>query len=194
MRIVMLSGSRAAASAEALGTTQRVAEALLAGAGAAGAEVERFFLPDLHLERCRQCDPNGWGLCRREGRCVIEDDLATISARLRAADAIVVATPVYYGDLSESTRATLDRLRRVAAHAADHLGLPGKPAVGITVTGGSGNGSVTAAVSLERALATCGFEILDIIPVRIQNLPVKVQVLPHVGRWLVETLEARRNG
>ncbi|NLG27593.1 MAG: flavodoxin family protein [Chloroflexi bacterium] len=125
---------------------------------------------------------------------MIEDDLTTVIARLRAADAVVVATPVYYGDLSESTRATLDRLRRVAAHAADRLGLPGKPAVGITVAGGSGNGSVTAAVSLERALVTCGFEILDIIPVRVQNLPVKVQVLPQVGRWLVETLQARRNG
>ncbi|NLG26959.1 MAG: flavodoxin family protein, partial [Chloroflexi bacterium] len=88
MRIVMLSGSRAAASTEALGKTQRVAEALLAGAGQAGAEVERFFLPDLRVERCRQCDPTGWGLCRREGRCVIEDDLTTISARLRAADAV----------------------------------------------------------------------------------------------------------
>ncbi len=193
MRAIMISGSRRAVDRDALGKTQSVAEAVLQGIVAAGGAAERCFLPELSIERCRQCEADGWGRCRSEGRCVIEDDLPRLSAQLGAADLAVFCTPVYYGDLSESMRALLDRLRRVANHAPDHLGLKGKPVVGITVAGGSGGGSVTAAVSLERALLTTGFEILDMIPVRIQNLPSKLEVLPAIGRWLAETIEARNS-
>ena len=41
-------------------------------------QVQPVFLPTLRLERCRQCDASGWGLCRQEGRCVIDDDFAGI--------------------------------------------------------------------------------------------------------------------
>jgi multimeric flavodoxin WrbA len=191
MQAIMVSGSRRAASRETLGKTQSVGEALLRGIEDAGGATERTFLPELRIEHCRQCEANGWGRCRSAGQCVIEDDLAAVAAQLARADIAILCTPVYYGDLSESMRALLDRLRRVANHAPDHLGLKGKPAVGITVAGGGGGGSVTAAVSLERALVTTGFEILDMIPVRVQNLPNKLEVLPAVGRWLVEVIEAR---
>ena len=64
------------------------------------------------IERCRQCDDDGWGLCRREGRCIIEDDFAGLVDKIARADAVVFSTPVYFSDLSESMKAFLDRLRR----------------------------------------------------------------------------------
>lgn len=111
MKILMISGSR-----NPEGQTARAANAVLAGAEKTGCEVERVFLPVLKIERCRQCNDKGWGLCSEQGRCVIEDDFASLVEKMRTTDAFVVATPVYYSDLSESLRAFLDRLRRTCSH------------------------------------------------------------------------------
>ena len=121
MKLLMISGSR-----NPEGSTARMAEALLKGANSQGIPAERVFLPALTVERCRQCDAAGWGKCLPEGYCVIEDDLARVVAMMREADAIVFANPVYFGDLSESLRAFLDRLRRILRHEPARQGLMGR--------------------------------------------------------------------
>jgi len=179
MSILLISGSR-----NPEGQTARAANALLEGAAAAGSAVERILLPTLRLERCRQCEDNGWGLCRREGRCIIEDDFPEVLRRLRAAQAVVVATPVYYSDLSESLRACLDRLRRTCTHEAGRPGITGKPVLGVCVAGGGGGGAPACCTALEKVLGTCGFDVLDMIPVRRQNLESKLELLRLTGQWL----------
>jgi multimeric flavodoxin WrbA len=181
MKLLVVLGSR-----NAKGQTAQAADALIAGAMAKGWEAERVFLPKLHLERCRQCEDNGWGTCRSEGACVIEDDFATVSANVRSADAVVFATPVYFGDLSESMRAYTDRLRRVCRHDDGKKGITGKQAIGVCVAGGGGGGAPRCAVSLEGVLRTCGFNVVDMVPVRRQNLDMKRQVLDITGRWLAD--------
>jgi len=166
------------------GQTARACGALLDGACGAGAKVERAFLPELTIERCRQCDPAGWGLCRREGRCVIEDDFGELVDQIREADAVVFATPVYFSDLSESLRTFLDRLRRITRVEAVRRGIEGKLAAGICVAGGGGGGAPMCTVLLERTLATCGFDLVDLVPVRRQNLAMKLDVLRITGQWL----------
>jgi multimeric flavodoxin WrbA len=166
------------------GQTARAADALLRGAADAGWEGESVYLPTVTIERCRQCDERGWGLCRSEGRCVIEDDFAALVAQIRAADAVAFATPVYFGDLSESMRAFTDRMRRVCRHVADNSGIAGKRAIGICVAGGGGGGAPSCAVSLEKVLRTCGFDVVDMVPARRQNLDMKCDVLYITGKWL----------
>jgi hypothetical protein len=56
--------------------------------------------------------------------------------------------------------------------------------MGICVAGGGGGGAPACAVSLERVLSTCGFDVLDMIPVRRQNLDMKLDVLKIAGQWL----------
>jgi multimeric flavodoxin WrbA len=179
MKAMVILGSRNPA-----GQTARAAGALVEGLASEGAEVERVFLPQIQIERCRQCDENGWGTCRSEGRCTIEDDFAGLVDKVRGADAVVVATPVYFGDLSESMRAFLDRLRRIGRHEVGKAGIVQKVAIGVCVAGGGGGGAPNCAVSLERVLNTCGLDVLDMIPVRRQNLDMKVEVLRHTGKWL----------
>jgi len=179
MKAFIVSGGR-----NPKGQTARAAEALLEGLRGAGAAGEIVHLPPLAIERCRQCDDDGWGLCRREGRCVIEDDLAGLVDRLRAADVVAFATPVYFSDLAECLRAMLDRLRRTCMHEAGKRGLAGKPAVGLCVAGGGGGGAPACTVSLERVLATCGFDVVDMVPARRQNLETKLDVLRATGRHL----------
>jgi multimeric flavodoxin WrbA len=98
---------------------------------------------------------------------------------------VVFATPVYFSDLSESMRAFLDRLRRTCRHAEGQQGLADKAAIGVCVAGGGGGGAPACTVSLEKVLKTCGFDVLDMIPVRRQNLDMKTQVLRYTGEWLV---------
>ncbi len=176
MKIMILLGSR-----NPQGQTARAVEALTRGLSRSKAEAKSVFLPTVRIERCRQCDENGWGLCRREGRCTIEDDFAGLVDALRAADASVFATPVYFGDLSESMKAFLDRLRRISHNDPGKAGLAGKPALGVCVAGGGGGGSYLCSQTLERTLLTCGFTVTDMLPVSRQNLPRKLAVLETTG-------------
>jgi multimeric flavodoxin WrbA len=179
MKALMILGSR-----NPEGRTATAAKALLEGVTDRGSQGEEVFLPQRKIERCRQCEMDGWGTCRTEGRCAIEDDFASLVDSIKSADAVVFATPVYFGDLSESMRAFLDRLRRVTRHSAGKEGLVGKPAIGICVAGGGGGGAPNCTVSLERVLRTCGFDVVDMVPVRRQNLEIKLSILRTTGKWL----------
>ena len=186
MKVLMILGSR-----NPQGQTATAAAALLEGGGLRSetspnaVEIERVFLPEMAVERCRQCEDSGWGICRTEGRCVIEDDFAALVDKIREADAVAFATPVYFSDLSESMRAFLDRLRRISRHDEGQRGIEGKRAVGICVAGGGGGGAPECTVSLKKVLRTSGFDVVDMIPVRRQNLDMKVDVLRTVGAWFV---------
>ncbi|MBN2048617.1 MAG: flavodoxin family protein [Anaerolineaceae bacterium] len=181
MEAVIISGSR-----NPDGQTAQAISAIRQGLEHGGMAVSQVFLPALRLERCRQCENNGWGLCRTTGSCVIEDDFAVWVEMIRRADAAVFATPVYYGDLSESMRAFTDRLRRICTHEAGRNGIAGKPAVGVCVAGGGGGGAPNCCVSLEKVLSTCGFDMVDMVPARRQNLAYKLETLALTGAWLAK--------
>ena len=183
MKVVIVVGSR---SPE--GQTATAAAAFAEGAREAGAEVETVFLPQLEVLRCRQCDERGWGICRTQGECVQEDDFAAVVDKVRGADAAAFATPVYWGSLSESMRALTDRLRRICTHEVGKAGITDKPTVGICVAGGGGGGGPSCTVDLERVLRTCGFDLVDLVPVRRQNLEFKRTVLRETGRWIARGL------
>ncbi len=180
MEALMMLGSR-----NPEGRTASSAEALLEGLASEGCHSEEIFLTEMSIERCRQCDMDGYGLCRAEGRCVIEDDFTSLVDRIRDVDLAIFATPVYFGDLSESMHAFLRRLQRICRHESARKAISGKPAVGICMAGGGGGGAPSCAVSLERVLRGCGFDVVDMIPVRRQNLDLKLDVLRTTGKWLV---------
>lgn len=184
MKILSISGCR-----NPNGQTESAVNAMIKGAAKAGATTEQILLPPLRIERCRQCDDNGWGVCRTEGRCIIEDDFSGIVAKMRYADAIIFSTPVYYSDLSESLRTFLDRLRRKCTHEKGRVSLAGKPVIGVCVAGGGGGGAPTCCVNLEKILNTCGFDVVDMIPVRRQNLETKKEQLAIAGEWLASTFK-----
>jgi len=180
MKTLIILGSR-----NPEGQTAKASKSLLEGLISEKSQAEEVFLPQKSIERCRQCDDNGWGVCRTEGRCVIDDDFAFLVDKIKQSDAIVFATPVYFSDLSESMRAFLDRLRRITRHDNGKQGITDKPALGICVAGGGGGGAPACTVSLEKILSTCGFKVVDMVPIRRQNLDVKSIGLKSTGKWLV---------
>ncbi len=179
MKTLIICGSR-----NPDGQTASAVDALADGLRLGGADPSVVFLPELTIERCRQCDERGWGECRSTGHCVIEDDFPGLLDRLRTADSAVFATPVYFSDLAESLKAFLDRLRRITRHDQGKVGLAGKPAIGVCVAGGGGGGAPACGLALERTLATCGFDVVDMVAARRQNLEMKRDVLRTTGRWL----------
>ncbi len=188
MKALVITGSR---SHE--GKTARAVDAFCRGFEEKGL-TEKVFLVEKRIERCRQCDVSGWGLCRSEGRCVIEDDFASIVEKIKQSDGIVFATPVYFGDMSESVKSFLDRLRRISRNENGRAGIYEKPVTGICVAGGGGGGAVSCCFFMERVLATCGFSVEDMIPCRRQNLEMKMEVLVAGGRWFAGILTTEKQG
>jgi len=178
MKVMMISGSRNTA-----GRTAQCANAIAKGLTQAGAASELVFLPVMKIERCRQCEADGWGICRREGRCVINDDFAGLLEKMQAAEAVVFANPVYFRDLADSMRSFLDRVRRLKFMQPDRP-MEGKPAVGVCLAGGSGNFAPSAGYILDTVLQMCGFDVVDMVNVRRQNLDIKLPMLEATGRWL----------
>jgi len=166
------------------GLTAVCAEAVLSGAEEAGAEVDLVHLCDLDLSACRACD-RGWGKCRQEGACVIDDDFEQLRQRIFAADVWVLSTPVYFGEPSEIARVLLDRLRRCNSGPQGGQ-LRGKDFLGICAAGGSGRGTGTCADTLERIGFHVGARVADLVLVTRRNKLYKVDTLKAAGRALVE--------
>lgn len=181
MRVLMISGSR-----NPEGQTATEAGAFVQGVRNQGGTVEEFYLPGMSIERCRQCEDNGWGICRTQGECVIEDDLAGLVDRIREADGLVFANPVYFSGLCESLRTFLDRLRRIAFHEQGRVGIAGKLAVGICVAGGSGNGAPECGFYLDKALKSARLDVVDMVLARRQNLEMKQSLLVKTGEWFAD--------
>lgn len=179
MRIVVISGSR-----NPEGQTARATTALVNGAAAEGAVIDQHYLPALRLERCRQCNADGWGDCRAKGACIVDDDFAMLVEAVRGADAVVFATPVYFSDLSESLRAFMDRLRRICRHDDGKRGIAGKATFFLCVAGGGGGGAPLCAGHFESIARNIGLNLVDSALARRQNLEMKLPLLHATGRWL----------
>lgn len=74
------------------------------GAREAGAEVESVFLHRLDIRPCDACET-----CQETGMCVLKDDMQKVYPLLERADAIVIASPVYWFTLSAQTKLCIDR-------------------------------------------------------------------------------------
>lgn len=184
MKVLILSGSR-----NREGQTARCIKAIQKGVAAGKGESEVIFLIEKEIERCRMCEADGWGQCRRDSTCIIKDDVPEIIEKIKTADALVFANPVYFSDLSESMRSFLDRYRRTLFKPGKApppgFGMSGgTPAIGICFAGGSGNGTASCSFNLERILQTCGLDVIDMINVRRQNIDVKIPMLEMTGKWL----------
>jgi len=166
------------------GLTSSLAQAFLNGVRDAGGEAELIHLNKLNLKPCIACD-NGWGKCRDEGVCTLEDDFQNLTAKIAKYDALVFATPVYWHDLSESAKIFFDRLRRCETGTGFKT-FTGKKAIGIASAGGSGRGAVRALYNLEDYLRRLGFDIFDLGPVTRFSKGHKLKMLERAGKRLAK--------
>jgi len=88
------------------GNSATLAQQVAAGAMAGGARVETFFLHHMNIKPCTACDA-----CRKKKDvdCIIQDDMQMLYTKLRSADAVVIASPIYWFTVSAQTKLFMDR-------------------------------------------------------------------------------------
>ena len=101
-KIVILNGSP-----RKTGNTSELAKAFAQGAESAGNEVTVFYLGSMNINGCRGCFG---GHSSKECPCVQKDDMAQIYPAVKAADIIVMASPLYYWSISGQLKTVIDRL------------------------------------------------------------------------------------
>jgi multimeric flavodoxin WrbA len=181
MKVLLIS-----ASPNTDGLTAACAAAAAEGVAAAGGEVDEARLNDMNIELCRACD-EGWGGCRDE-HCSdnSDDDFAGLHQRVRAADAYILVTPVYWGEMSEIAKAFTDRLRRCEATLGEQSHLAGKPVIAVAAAGGTGGGMITCLASIERWIQHVRARTFDLIPVNRWTREYKLAAIHAAGRALVQ--------
>lgn len=149
------------ASPRAQGNSTILAEEAARGAEKAGATVEAFRLAKMKIGPCLACDA-----CRKPGAdgCIRKDDIRMLHAKLRDADALLVASPVYWFTMSAQIKLFMDRL--YAFGAEGYRPLKGKR-VGIILTYGDADafasGAVNALRSFQDAFAYIGAPIKGMV-------------------------------
>ncbi|MBE6498856.1 MAG: flavodoxin family protein [Methanobrevibacter sp.] len=89
--------------------TAEVLDAARKGAESVGAETEYINLYDLVFKGCRSCL-----ICKRKdktkGKCYWRDDLTPLIEKIFEADALIIGSPIYFGQPTSEFRALLERL------------------------------------------------------------------------------------
>jgi multimeric flavodoxin WrbA len=91
------------------GNSQWMLERVMQIATLNGAQTETLLVRKMDVRMCHGCLACEKGGKERSGVCVIKDDMQAVYPKLLAADAIVLATPVYFEMLSGLLKNFLDR-------------------------------------------------------------------------------------
>ena len=75
------------------------------GAKSAGNDVEKISLSGKNIQFCKGCMG-----CHKLGKCVINDDVNDIMAKVMEAEVVVWATPIYYYEMSGQMKTLIDRM------------------------------------------------------------------------------------
>lgn len=99
-RVIVLSTSLRCGS-----NSDMLADKFAEGAKSAGNDVEKISLVGKEIQFCKGC----FG-CAKLGKCIINDDVNDIMAKVLAADVVVWATPIYYYEMSGQMKTLIDRM------------------------------------------------------------------------------------
>ncbi len=91
------------------GNTEILAKHTLKAIEEEGVDTELIRLAGLDIKPCTACM-----VCKKEERCPIKDDLFPIYTKMKEADAIILASPVYCGSATPQIKALMDRTGYIA--------------------------------------------------------------------------------
>ena len=92
------------------GNSASLAARATEGAISKGADVESIYINRLKLRPCQGCEK-----CQKEdfAGCAIDDKMNELFPKLSSADSIIIASPVYWFNISAQTKIFIDRLYAV---------------------------------------------------------------------------------
>ena len=143
------------------GNIAALTEQVAKGTRSVGGEVETIYLHGMKISPCDACDFCG---SETETDCVIDDDMAKLYPKLRKADALVIASPVYWFTVSAQTKLFMDRCYALGGPTG--YALAGKR-IGILLTYGDSDlfhsGTVNAIRTFQDAYNYMGAEIVGMV-------------------------------
>lgn len=86
------------------GNTDILLDAFIKGAKEEGAAVEKISLMSKRITPCIEC-----GQCDETGVCVLEDDMTSIYDLISKSDVVVVASPIFFYNITTYTQALVER-------------------------------------------------------------------------------------
>ncbi len=86
------------------GNTNLLLDELLRGVRDNGAEAEKIDACRLQIGPCTGC-----GACERKGQCAVQDEMQMVYDRIEAVNVIVLASPIYFYNVTAQCKALIDR-------------------------------------------------------------------------------------
>ena len=141
MKVILLNGSP-----RKNWNTHRLLLEAERGAKEMGAETELIHLFELKFTDCKACFA-----CKRRGNktngiCAIRDDLRPVLEKIHEANAVIIGTPIYYGNMTGETASVIHRMLFPTTHyendnSLDEL-LPIKKKCGLIFSGNADPGYI----------------------------------------------------
>lgn len=162
------------------GLTAACVKSAETGITRAGGTFNSISLNHINIKSCMACD-RGWGICRETHTCCIKDDFAMVHNQIAEADGFFFITPVYWAEMSESSKCFFDRLRRCEAIVGDNSKLFDKKVVLVAAAGGSGNGTLFCLTQMENLTKHIKGDILDRVSITKYNRRYKLTAIEEAG-------------
>ncbi len=88
------------------GNTDILLDKVLQGARSKGADIEKILLNELRFVPCQECEKMA-----DDGGCLVNDSMQSVYKKIKEADAIIFASPVFFGSLSAQSKMMIDRFQ-----------------------------------------------------------------------------------
>lgn len=82
----------------------------LEGAASQGAQAELIHLYDLNFKGCISCFACKVKNGKSYGKCAMQDDLTPVLKKVEQADALILGSPIYFGNVTGEMRSFIERL------------------------------------------------------------------------------------
>lgn len=173
------------------GTVDTAVDALLSAAEQEGIEIEKILLLDRHIEFCTNCRACTQHPGPQRGACPLNDDVDGILDKLEAADGIVLASPINFGNVTAIMKRFIERLVCYGYWPWDvfkppqmRIKKPTKPAVLIT--------SSTCPAFIGRWLMSNPLKTMKAAAKCLRAKPVGTLYFGSVGVRKAQTLDERQ--
>ena len=112
------------------GNTDLLLDEALIGAESQQAEVEKILADKLQIAPCKE-----YYACLKDGKCVIKDDMDDIYDKLLAADAVIIASPIFFYTVSAQLMLLISRCQALWArkYVLKNMDIPEKKGAFIAV-------------------------------------------------------------
>jgi multimeric flavodoxin WrbA len=121
------------------GNTDLLVDAFVSGAERVGADVKKILLYEQKITPCIEC-----GGCDKSGKCVLEDDMQGIYDLIKEADVVVVASPIFFYNITAVTQALVERAQAfwIGKYVLKQVPVGGRKREGLFVSVGATKGKM----------------------------------------------------